>query len=93
MRHAQSPLDVKRPALVTLARTVEGMLEAKMAEMNGAKSVDEIIAEHRALDAQVEALSKRQYLTQAEQMEHVILKKKRLRVRDQLLELSRVSMR
>lgn len=60
-----------------------------MAELNGAKTIDELMAEHRALDAQVEALSKRQYLTQAERMEHAILKKKRLRARDQLFELSR----
>jgi len=57
--------------------------------MIGAKTVDELMAEHRALDAQVEALSRRQYLTQSEQMEHAILKKKRLRARDQLFELSR----
>jgi hypothetical protein len=71
----------------------KGMLEAKMAEMIGAKTIDELMAEHRALDAQVEALSRRQYLTQAEQLEHAILKKKRLRARDQLAELSRAVMR
>jgi hypothetical protein len=70
-------------------RCVQGILEAMMAENCGVKTVDELMAEHRALDAQVEALSKRPYLTEAEHLEHVILKKKRLRARDELFELSR----
>ncbi len=60
-----------------------------MAENAGVKTIDELMAEHRALDAQVEALSKRPYLTQAEQIEHAILKKKRLRARDELFARTR----
>lgn len=60
-----------------------------MAENAGVKSIDELVAEHRTLDAQVEALSRRQYLTQEEQLEHAILKKKRLRARDELFALTR----
>jgi hypothetical protein len=57
-----------------------------MAEMNEAKSLDDLIALHRALDVEVEELSRRPYLTQAEQIEHAVLKKRRLRAKDQLFE-------
>ena len=60
-----------------------------MADMNEAKSLDDLIAEHRALDAEVEQLSRRPYLTQAEQHEHAVLKKRRLRVKDRLFDCYR----
>jgi uncharacterized protein YdcH (DUF465 family) len=60
-----------------------------MAEMNEAKSLDDLIAQHRALDSEVEQLSRRPYLTQAEQIEHAVLKKKRLRAKDQLFDYYR----
>jgi uncharacterized protein YdcH (DUF465 family) len=53
------------------------------------RSMDNLVAEHHALDAQVRALAKRAYLSQAEQLEEVELKKKRLRAKDEMRELQR----
>ena len=62
-----------------------------MADINGAKTTNDLEAEHRRLDALVDALSKRPYLTQAEQIEHAILKKRRLQMRDALFSRPRTA--
>jgi hypothetical protein len=54
------------------------------------QSMDVLMAEHRALDSQVRAFSKRPYLTQAEQLEESLLKKRRLLAKDQMVALERV---
>jgi len=52
--------------------------------------MDNLAAEHHALDVRVRAFAKRAYLTQAEEIEEIELKKLRLRTKDEMLALERV---
>jgi uncharacterized protein YdcH (DUF465 family) len=51
--------------------------------------IAELAAEHRRLDAQVQALERRKALSPAEQQAYARLKKLRLRAKDRLAQLAR----
>lgn len=51
-------------------------------------SKEALLAEHRALDLRLRRLGKRPYLTSAEQLEAAELKKRKLRAKDAIKELS-----
>lgn len=54
---------------------------------DGPFSLDELVAEHRRLDERLRALADQRSLTAAEQVEYALLKKQKLRAKDQIARL------
>jgi uncharacterized protein YdcH (DUF465 family) len=53
----------------------------------GPLSLDDLVAEHRRLDERLRALAAQRSLTAAEQVEYALLKKQKLRAKDQIARL------
>ena len=60
------------------------------AAAQGVVSMDSLVQEHRTLDDKVSELSWRTYLTPEDDTELARLKKEKLRIKDQIAELSQV---
>ena len=60
------------------------------AAAQGVVSMDSLVQEHRTLDDKVSELSGRSYLTPEDDTELARLKKEKLRIKDQIAELSQV---